>query len=488
MNIDIGTLRGRDAHASAREAAAERLAALQAEADGVVFDAAQASEFAKLTEDIGKLDEAIEQFDIRDAAITQLVRAGETRHTEGPAFNVPNVTRKTQLPDNIYDIAAYEQRARSMAELPALYREGAMRAIEAADFPASEDQDKARGQLEAIVKRHATDRGGWVTRHIVATTDPVYVDEYATFIKSQGHTVGRRLAVMQSYSDTDGGLSLPAAIDPTFINISDGSANPLRAISRIVTTTSKTWSAITTAGVTAAYRSEATRSTTGPADAAPTDLDNPTVTPVVADTSVDLTMDYLQDYGSSALLGEIGTLIADAKDTLEADKFVMGDGSDEPEGIVAAIITDTTSIVPTATSDVFVLADIDSLIGALPNRFRGLDRSKFLANNAIYQLTPAFGTAGQPGNSIYDPLSRTLRGYPTFEASAMDDVPTDAKEILLFGDFRHFVIVDRLGLTTKVAEQRDSSGRMTGGTTVYAAWRNGTKVLAFNAFRLLKVA
>jgi hypothetical protein len=49
------------------------------------------------------------------------------------------------------------------------------------------------------------------------------------------------------------------------------------------------------------------------------------------------------------------------------------------------------------------------------------------------------------------------------------------------------VIVDRLGLFTKVLPTYDGSGRPTGGSTLYAAWRNSSKVLAFNAFRLLKV-
>jgi HK97 family phage major capsid protein len=202
--------------------------------------------------------------------------------------------------------------------------------------------------------------------------------------------------------------------------------------------------------------------------------------------SIDLTLEYLQDYGSSALLAEVGKLIADSKDTLEADKFITGDGSNEPEGIVAAIIADTSSIVTTTTNDAFLLADIDKLIGQVPPRFR--TGSQFVANLAILQKVPEFGTAGQDAGSIYDQMSSRLRGYPVNESSFMDDVTTDAKHILLLGNFGvGFVVVDRLGLTTKTGDTLDSGGRPTGGTTIYAAWRNGTKVLAFNAFRLLEI-
>ncbi len=491
--FDIEGLRGLDAH---RQAAAElraRMTELHNEAAGSSFNDAQRVEFEEITSEdpknlglLARVTATIDELEIREAAIQSASASGEARRTEGPvtSFAAPNVRR---TPDNIYDLAAYRQRVTSIDDLPAAYRDGAMRAIEQMSFPTASDPDKVRAQLEKLITKHRNDDYGWVSQHVIGTSDPVYVAAWTDYARGRALT-GQRLAVMQSYSATDGGVSIPAEIDPTFIDVSDGSANPIRAISRIATTTAKTWSAITTEGVTAAYVSEATRATTGASDGAPSDLDDPTVTPVRADVSVDITLEYLQDYGSAALLGEVGTLIATAKDTLEATKFFLGDGTDEPEGIVAAIIAETSSIVLTTTNDAFLLADIDKLIGALPPRFRGIAKSRFVANNAILQKVPAFGTAGQDAGSIYNAQSGTLRGYPVHEASAMDDTTADTKHVLLFGDFKTgFVVVDRLGLTTKVVDTRDGSGRPTGGTTIYAAWRNGTKVLAFNAFRLLEI-
>lgn len=485
---DIATLRGLSAHAGARDEASARLQEIEAEAAGAVFSSDQDTEFQATTELIGTLDAAIEQLEARELVIRQVTAAQDQRRTEGPSIGIPNVASRKRTPDNIYDMSAYRQLAGSLDDLPGLYRDGAMRAIENMDFPLAREGANAdiyRAQLEQIIARHGKDANGAVSRRIIGTSDPRYVDGFSDYIRGRG-VDGRMMAVMQSYSDSDGGVSVPVEIDPTFINVSDGSANPLRAISRIVTTTGKTWSAVTTEGVTAAYRAE--RTTTGISDGAPSDLDDPTATPVGADVSVDLSIEYLQDYGSAALLGEIGTLIADAKDTLEADQFVLGDGTDAPEGIVAAIIADTTSIVTTTTNDAFLLADIDKLIGQLPPRFRALARAKFLANNAILQRVPAFGTAGQTAGSIYDAQTSRLRGYPVYEASAMDDVTTDSKHVLLFGDFgRGFVIVDKLGMTVRALPTYDSGGRPTLGTTVTGYWRNTSKVLAFNAFRLLEI-
>ena len=489
MILDISSLRGLDAFVAAGDQLTARLAELDKEADGRPFTEEQRAEFEEIGGEEGLLAQVqatIAEFKIRDSKVRTAVATGG-RQVEGPESHVFSPFNIRKTPDNIFDLAAYRRQVNSIDELPRAYAEGAKRAIDLMHLPLCEDADKGREALNKLLARHAEDANGWVGRHIIGTSDPAYVAAWTDHILGRSLT-GQRLAVMQTYSSQDGGVSIPVEIDPTFINISDGSANPIRAISRNVTTTAKTWSAITTEGVTAAYVSEATRSTTGASDGAPDDLDNPTVTPVRCDVAPDLTLEYLQDYGSAALMTELGTLVRNAKDDVEAEKFINGDGTDEPDGIVARIVTDKTSLVETTTNDAFLLADIDKLIGSLPPRFRNRARAKFVANNAILQRIPAFGTAGQPSDSIYSAQSNMLRGYPVFEASAMDDTVTAGNEkILLFGDFNQFVVVDRLGLTTKVLDTRDANGRPTGGSTLYCAWRNGTKCLAVNAFRLLYV-
>lgn len=478
MKIDIASLRGLDAHRSADAELATRLEELNAEADGTAFNDEQRAEFAQIIEDRDTLAGVIEELETRATAVAAAL--GEDRKTE-KAFTLPTVIRAAE---DIHDISSYRKRASSIDELPKLLRDGAMRAVESFSSPLV-SKAAAQEQLAKIIERHKDDKGaeaGKVSERVLATSSPAYVEAWAQQMK--GLPVSQRMqAVMLTYTDDHGGAAIPVQIDPTFINVSDGTVNPIRDIARIETTNAKTWSAITTAGVTAAYAGE--RTTTGASDGAPTDVDDPTATPVRADVSVDVSLEYLQDYGAQALMGEVGNLIAAAKDDLEADKFLNGNGSGEPDGIVAAIITDTTSIVTTITDDTYALADIDKLIAAVPPRFRS--RSTMLANQAILQASRAFATAAQPGLSIYDPLAKTLRGYPAREASEMDAAATNAKHILLMGDFRHFVVVDRLGLTTRVLDARDTNGRPTGNSTIYAAWRNTSKVLAFNAFRLLKV-
>ncbi len=477
--MDLSTLSGLEAHQSADAELALRLAELDKEAAGRPFNAAQEAEFLQAMKDRETLATIIKQLELRTRAVQEAVGGGE-QFAEHVGLNFPNVIRQ---PEDPFDVAAYRKRVGSIDELPKAYSEGARRILESAEFPTSKDPAKSAESVERLIRKHAKD--GAVAQRVIATASPAYAEAWAKATFRQPLT-SRQQAILQTYSDgTDGGVALPFTIDPTFINTSDGSVNPLRQIARVETITTKSWQGVTTAGVTAAYIGE--RTTTGASDGAPTDFDDPTATPVRADVAIDVSLEYLQDYGTAALVGEVGTMVQIAKDDLEATKFVMGDGTDEPDGVVAALITDTTSIVPTDTSDVFVLKDIDDLISATPPRFRA--RGRFMANLAILQLIPPFGSAAQPGNSIYDALSSRLRGYPVHEATAMDDAATDAKEILLFGDFRAgFIIVDRVGVSTKTVDAHDTNGRPTGNSILYASWRNTSKLLFANAFRLLKVA
>lgn len=481
MNVEYSTLRGVDAHEQALVGLVAHLKELDDAAGGQAMSAESLADFAETTESIEGLKAVLEQLNLRAKAIGEAVEADSVEKIGQATFPTFNVRKS---PENVYDLAAYRNRAASIDELPNLYRDGAMRVLETATFPTAKDQTAAKDQVAQLVARHKDDKGGEVTRRIIATNDPQYIDAYAEYIrKGRDGMTSSRWSILQTYSDADGGIAIPFTLDPTFVNTSDGTVNPWRELARVITITGKSWQGVVTEGVTAAYVGE--RTTTGATDAAPQFDDTP-ATPVRADVAIDVTTEYLEDYGSAALVAEVGDMVRIAKDDLEAEKLALGDGTGEPEGIVRALIDDTTSIVQTATDNVYVLADIDLLIASLPPRFRS--RAAIVGNLAILQLSAGFGTAGQPGNSIYDPMAKTLRGYRVYESSFMDDAATDGKEILLAGDFKAgFVIVDRVGLTTQVLDRYDASARPTGGKIIYAHWRNTSKLLFPNAFRLLQV-
>lgn len=481
MIMDIDSLRGIDAYRAAAADLRQRLADLDAEAAGTPFTEAQRAEFEEISGAGGLLERinaSIDELEIRESVVRGAVEAGGHR-TETPVVAAPNVIRR---PENIYDLAAYRRQVNSVDELPAAYREGAMRVLDQAVFPTA-DRAKAQENISRLLEDGPSREGGKVARRMIGTNSPLYKQAFARYVSGgEAGLTHEMRAALQTYTDADGGYAIPFTIDPTFVLTSNGAVNPMRQISRVESITTKEWQAVTTAGVTAAYAAE----TAAAADGAMTDVAGPTITPLRAHVFVPFTAEYAEDYGLAAIQSELGGLIQDAKDTLEATKFVMGAGTTEPDGIVAWLITDTTSLVTTITNDTYALDDIDKLETALPARFRA--NAAFVANRAILQKTRKFGDAGQPGFSIYDAMSKTLRGYPAYESTAMDDAATDAKEILLLGDFRYFVIVDRIGLSAEFVPQVfDGSGLPLGRRGVYARWRNNSKPLFANAFRLLKV-
>jgi HK97 family phage major capsid protein len=490
VTIDIESLRGLDAHVSADAELVARLQELETEAEGRPFSDEQGAEFETILAQREQLGGIIEELKQRQAAVAAAVKAGG-RHTEtiGAALEAPNVIK---APDNVFDMSAYRQRANSVEELPALYREGTKRAIEGAVFPTVADQAKAKENVTALIAKHGEERAGWISRRVLGTTDPVYQDAWAQYVAGgRDGMKARHLAVLQTYSEPDGGVAIPITIDPTFINISSGAAAPFRqtnpktgrSLARIETIVTKAWQPVTTAGVVASYGTETAVAAESAIDDVSTDPDGQLVTPVRAKVFVKFTMEYQEDYGSGAIAGALGDLIRDAKEVLENEKFVTGDGSDEPEGIIWALDDDGGELVSVATFD---LDGLDALEGALGPRFRNSGRAAHVANLAILQKYRQLGVAGQPANSIYDPLSGTLHGYPAFEASFMDDTWSSGKEVDVFGDFQQFVIVDRLGLATEfVPMVFDGSGDPLGQRGIYARWRNTSKVLVFNAFRLL---
>jgi HK97 family phage major capsid protein len=494
VSLDIESLRGLDAYRAADAELRARLTELDAEAAGQPFNEAQRVEFEEISGQEGllaRVNATIDELAIRDAVLTAAAR--DPGKSEGPfsSFAVPNVHK---APENVYDLSAYRQRANSVDDLPGLYRDGAMRVIDKASFPTVADQAKAKENVAALVAKHGVERNGWISRRIIGTDDPVYRAAWTEYVAGgRDGMTGRHLAVMQTYSDPDGGVAIPITIDPTFINISSGAAAPFRQtnpktgqpLARIETITTKSWQPVTTAGVVATYGVETATATESAIADVSADPDGQLVTPVRAKVFVKFTAEYQEDYGSAAIAAALGGLIRDSKDVLECEKYVIGDGSNEPEGIIWAIDDEGSSVVTSATFD---LDALDGLEGAVGPRFRNSGRASHMANLAILQKYRQLGTNGQPSNSIYDPLSATLHGYPAFEASFMDDAfGGSGDNVDLFGDFQQFVIVDRLGLSTEyIAQVFDGGGDPLGQRGIYARWRNTSKVLVFNAFRLLQ--
>jgi HK97 family phage major capsid protein len=184
--------------------------------------------------------------------------------------------------------------------------------------------------------------------------------------------------------------------------------------------------------------------------------------------------------------GSTGTCsVHAAKDEPEAAKFIhgLGHGSNEPEGLLVG----ATAVVTTAATATITAGDVYATKAALPSRFQ--PRAQWLAHGTnldrIRRLTGP-GSQEQPICSDGDPPQLLRRS--AWEDSAMPSTATSGSTVLTYGDFSHFLIADRVGLSVAlIPHLLGANRRPTGQRGFYAFWRSSSDVLAWQAFRSLKV-
>lgn len=446
-----------------------------------IADASQRAEYLRYINDTQPA--ATERVDNNRAGFTQGPGPGfgARMGTSGPAFHAR---------DNIYDLAAIRNRARHIDEVPVLYRDYAMRAVEQARYPSATGQHGAPNQ-EAAQERIAMlldtidDEHGSLARRVLVTGSPTYERAFGKMLARQsinGLTAEESRALSLG-TDASGGYAVPFQLDPTVILSSSGVVNPLRSISRVETITGKEWDGVTSAGVSVARGTEAQEVGTGdPAFA------QPTVRTTRVQGWVPFSVEL--DVSWNALRTQLTRILQDAKDVEEATAFATGNGTaPNPSGVVSTL--GTASWVDTAGSAVLAAADIYLLENAMAPRF--------IANSSIVAAKTTFNrfrtlfqaqasSAGDPFSRPSDAMGPQFNGYPKYELSTMSTSIGTGSLIMLQGDFQQFLIVDRVGMGIElVPHVLGSNRRPTGERGVYALWFNNSKILVDNAFRLLRI-
>lgn len=396
----------------------------------------------------------------------------------GDDRGVPSVNVRTGDP---YDLT--EMRASVLDGADKVTDELRGRAVQAIERSAVDDAGKQAATN--LIERH-DDKAGTISKLILATGTKEYRSAFAKALSSPNpqYTPDEQnaLARAASLTNASGGFAVPFTLDPTVILTNDGSTNPFRDIARVETITTDSWNGVSSAGVTASYKAEATEAT----DDAAT-LAQPSIPVHRGDAFYPYSIEIGQDWAN--FNPEVVRMLNDAKDRLDAEKFAIGDGSDEPTGIVVALTGVAGSTVDTAANNTFAVGDLYALDDDLGDRYR--DNATFVANKSTYNVVRQFDTTG--GADLWTRLGPgvpgELIGYPARQASAMaTGTATDAK-IAVLGDFRDFVIVDRVGMTVELVPHLFGANRRpTGQRGWFLVWRSGSDSVNDNAFRLLNVA
>lgn len=483
---DLASLRTVEEMAAAIDGMKARLNEIQAQFGVQPLDDEHRAEWKALDDMIVEVEKAQTEANGRLARIAALAARPENRE-EPRRYDAPNVVaRKT--PDNPYDLSEYRRRTGSQDAMLALMTDGALRASEGWTFPhPAATKQGTVDHIHRLLSIPRSDRAiesgfdsGKFAQHLLAAGSPVYARAFGKALAGLPLTPEEQATVTTVGTTTDGGYMVPVQLDPTIILTSDGQVNPLR---RIGTTrqinVGNTLQLITSAGVSASYGTETVaRTPTAPV------VGRPAITVVEGSVLIDFSFAAGEDIPN--LSAQLAPLIQDAKDALEADKFVNGTGSTEPEGVLYGI--SSTYNVGT-TGDGLDLDDFGVITNRLGDRWE--PRASWLAHRAIYTEAERLDRAGGGGDR-YRPLvagaPRELLGYPRYNASSMEsDFTTAANRIAIFGDFGQFVIVDKIGLSVELIPHMVNTDGKVVGRGLLARFRNSSAVVVDSAFRVLTV-
>lgn len=456
-----------------------RLTEIDTEFSGAELPEETRTEWDSLGDEFEAHERAIEAAQERAERLRAI--AGDERSREHGSDRAPRRTSgRRSRPENIYDLNEIRQGARSPEDLGGLYRDNAMRAVEQGRFGGVSKE--AAQERAAYLLDNVDTKDGALARRILATGSPVYERAFGKAVMAQstnGLTSEERAALAVGAGAT-GGYAVPFALDPTVILTNDGRINPLRPVSRVESIVTKTWQGVTSAGITVSRSAEAAEvSSNEPA------LAQPEVTPQRVTGFIPFSMEIDQDWGQ--MRAEMSKLLADAKDQEEAESFFLGDGTGVNAGGVVATLPAGSQVEAAGASGVFTSADVYGLEEALAPRWRA--RGHFMANKAIYNAIRQFSDTN--GHDLWERIGAgqpaELLGYPAHEASEMTDVHTSGEKFLLFGDFKQFLILDRVGMNVELVPHlfHTANNRPTGQRGILAVWRNTSEVLVPNAFRLL---
>jgi HK97 family phage major capsid protein len=356
------------------------------------------------------------------------------------------------------------------------------------------DRQEAR-HLAPEQKEHADTligrMDGRLGKLIVSTSRPEYRSAFSKYISGRESLLSNdeRRAVEEArtalaLADANGGYAVPALLDPSVIFTGNGVANPMRQVSRIVQGMDDTWRGVTSAGITASWDSEAIEVS----DDGPT-LGQATVVSHKASAFVPFSVEIEGDW--AGLASEMSVLFGEAKDTLETTGFATGSGvADNPYGILTDLFaaSSTVGVLPT-TDGAFGAVDVRAIFGSLGARYR--PNASFMSSIDTMNEVRGFDTSGGLSNQTVDltqPYNFQVLGRPYYENSGFPDFTgtTGAANIMVVGDFRNYVIFDRIGSRVEfIPHLLGSNRRPSGQRGLYFWWRVGGKTVNTNAFRLL---
>jgi HK97 family phage major capsid protein len=365
--------------------------------------------------------------------------------------------------------------------------------LKALEIRSGEISDAAAAHVEKLLRTRNSDFDGTeVAKRLLVTESDGYRDAFAKVAVSPGSVLtpeeSRAMLAYQEYraqstTTTAGGFGVPVLIDPTIIITDQGEPNDILRISRVEQITNNVWKGVSAAGAVWSFDSEAAEVS----DDSIT-LAQPSVTCAMARGFIPFSIEIEGDYpGFSA---EFSAVLREGYSSLLASKVTTGSGSGEPKGIVTALDANTNVEVVVTTDGAFGAVDLYKVWDALPAKYRA--NASFISSTDVQNEARNFGTTMGSNFTVNltDEAIPRLFGHPYYLNDFMDDFTgtTGAANLLVVGDFRNFLIAQRVGMTVELVPHllHTSNNRPSGQRGLFAYARVGSNSVNDSAFRILE--
>lgn len=386
---------------------------------------------------------------------------------------------------NPWDLGEVRSYGRDPDEVGQELRARALCAIE--KMPGANDTIRQAGTR--ILERW-DDRNSYIAKLILHTSSPAYMRAWCKKARDpQGaeFTQEERLAWQQaeaframSLTDSAGGYLVPFQLDPSVIVTGDISVSEIRQVARQVIATGDVWNGVSSGAVSWSWDLEGSEVSD---DA--TTFSQPSIPIYTARGFVPISMEAMQDEAN--VTATVAELLSEGRTDLEAAAFVTGTGSNQPTGIVTALTGTSSELTATGTA-AYAIADLYAAHGALGSRYRR--NASWLANTLIYNKIRQFDTQGGAGlwTTLGNGTPEMLLGKRALEAEDMAGTLTTGNKLIVFGDFRNYVIADRVGMTVEFIPHlfHTSNNRPSGQRGWFASYRTGADSVNDGAFRMTK--
>ena len=354
------------------------------------------------------------------------------------------------------------------------------RAMSAAEVT-PDSSDLRRSGLTDLLERHGDQP---MAELVLRTCSPEYKAAFAALVRTGeiGSLSDDQRSAIQfaersaqqvramSTADAGGGYLIPTDIEPQITLTASGSQNPIYDIARRVPTTGTTL-----------------RNVGSPNAAWSWDAQNAEV----SDDSVTLTNTDITLYSANgfipvsfeaaasvpSIMSEMSRVLNGGYNDLVGAALATGTGSGQPFGINAAL-AGVTNEVNNATTTVLVVADLYTVWDQLATRHRR--NAQWMMNNAQISRIRQFAT--DDGASLWVRLGEgsgaELMGRPVHENSDMDAGLAAGDDIMVLGNWEHYVIAEGVGTMVDIIPHVfGSNGRPTGARGIFAKARLGADLV-----------